>query len=65
MLQYSLGHSFLLLSLGAEFMFVGKHFWAEFMMLAKNLWVKLQFWGTNLGADFLPLGKKICKKLAK
>jgi hypothetical protein len=37
MLQYLLGHSFLFLSLGAEFMFVGKNFGTEFMMLAKNL----------------------------
>jgi hypothetical protein len=50
MLQYSLGHSFLFLSLGAEFMFAGKILGAEFILLAKNLWVKFKFWGTNLGA---------------
>jgi hypothetical protein len=51
MLQYSLGHSFLFLRLGAEFMLVGKILRAEFMLLAKNLGVNFKFLGTNLGAE--------------
>ena len=54
MLQYSLGHSFLFLSLGAEFMLLGKNFWAEFMLLGKDF-----------GAEFLLSGKKIHRILTK
>jgi hypothetical protein len=41
MLQYSLGHSFLFLSLGAEFMFVGKTFWGRAYAVGEKSWGKV------------------------
>jgi hypothetical protein len=58
MLQYLLGHGFLFLSLGAEFMFVGKNFAAEFIILAKNLGVKFKFLRNKSWGRGLSIGKE-------
>jgi hypothetical protein len=52
MLQYSLGHSFLFLSLGAEFMFVGKNFWAVYDYGKKSWGKVLVFGGKSWGRLF-------------